>query len=92
MPDSVTRTVIYAVNPIQINSLSIASSSGDNFANAGRTITVTLDAESNDLGNFTTLLGREFTSTTNGGKRVIGIGNIAICYVEGASSRICHVN
>ena len=69
VPDSVTRTVtVYAVNPIQINSLSIASSSGDNFANAGRTITVTLDAESNDLGNFTgTLLGREFTSTTNGG-------------------------
>ena len=54
VPDSVTRTVtVYAVNPIQINSLSIASSSGDNFANAGRTITVTLDAESNDLGNFT---------------------------------------
>ena len=53
LPNSVTRTVtVYAVNPIPINSLSIASSSGDNFANAGRTITVTLDAESNDLGNF----------------------------------------
>ena len=64
-----TRTVtVYAVNPIPINSLSIASSSGDNFANAGRTITVTLDAESNDLGNFTgTLLGKTLSSTTNGG-------------------------
>ena len=50
----VTRTVtVYAVNPIPITSLSIASSSGDNFANASKTITVTLDAESNDLGNFT---------------------------------------
>ena len=61
VPYSVTRTVtVYAAKPIQITSLSIASSSGDNFANAGRTITVTLDAESNDLGNFdVTLLGKD---------------------------------
>ena len=61
VPYSVTRTVtVYAAKPIQITSLSIASSSGDNFANTGRTITVTLDAESNDLGNFdVTLLGKD---------------------------------
>ena len=61
VPYSVNRTVtVHAAKPIQITSLSIASSSGNNFANAGRTITVTLDAESNDLGNFdVTLLGKD---------------------------------
>ena len=65
VPDSVTRTVtVYAVNPIPVTTLNIASSSGNNFANASKTITVTLDAESNDLGNFTgIILGKNITDT-----------------------------
>ena len=52
-------TIIEA-DPITVTSLSIASSSGDNFANAGKTITVTLETDGTDLGNFTgTLLGRD---------------------------------
>ena len=54
--------------PINVTSLSIASSSGDNFANASKTITVSLETDGTDLGNFTgTLLGRSFTNTTSGG-------------------------
>ena len=60
-------TIIDAA-PITVTSLSIASSSGNNFANAGKTITVTLETDGNDLGNFTgTLLDRSFTNTTSGG-------------------------
>ena len=52
-------TIIEA-DPITVTSLSIASSSGNNFANAGKTVTVTLVTNSTDLGNFTaTLLGRD---------------------------------
>ena len=52
-------TIIEA-DPITVTSLSIASSSGNNFANTGKTITVTLVTDSTDLGNFTgTLLGRD---------------------------------
>ena len=52
-------TIIDA-DPITVTSLSIASSSGNNFANAGKTITVTLVTDGTDLGNFTaTLLGRD---------------------------------
>ena len=48
--------------------MTIASSSGNNFANAGKTITVTLETDGTDLGDFTgTLLGRSFTNTTSGG-------------------------
>ena len=51
-----------------MTSLSIASSSGNNFANASKTITVTLVTDGTDLGNFIgTLLGRSFTNTTSGG-------------------------
>ena len=52
-------TIIEA-DPITVTSLSIASSSGNNFANAGKTVTVTLVTDGTDLGNFTaTLLGRD---------------------------------
>ena len=52
-------TIIDA-DPITIRSLSIASNSGNNFANEGKTITVTLETDGSDLGNFTaTLLGRD---------------------------------
>ena len=67
--DSVSRiiTIIDAL-PINVTSLGITSSSGDNFANTGKIITLRLETDSDDLGNFTgTLLGREFTNTTNGG-------------------------
>ena len=67
--DSVSRiiTIIDAL-PINVTSLGIASSSDDNFANADKTITVTLETDGSDLGNFTgTLLGRSFTNATSGG-------------------------
>ena len=53
-------TIIDA-EPITVTSLSIASSPGNpNFANADKTITVTLVTDGTDLGNFTvTLLGRD---------------------------------
>ena len=54
--------------PITITSLNIASSSDNNYANANKTITLTLVTDGTDLGNFTgTLLGREFTNITTGG-------------------------
>ena len=67
-PKNVTRTVTVIPTPINIISLNITSSSGDNFANAGKTITVSLETDGTDLGNFTgTLLGRSFTNMTSGG-------------------------
>ena len=67
--ESVSRIItIIDAAPITVTSLSIASSSGNNFANTGKTITVTLETDGNDLGNFTgTLLDRSFTNTTSGG-------------------------
>ena len=67
--ESVSRIItIIEADPITVTSLSIASSSGNNFANEGKTITVTLETDSTDLGNFTgTLLGRSFTNATSGG-------------------------
>ena len=67
--ESVSRIItIIEADPITVTSLSIASSSGNNFANAGKTVTVTLVTNSTDLGNFTgTLLGRSFTNATSGG-------------------------
>ena len=53
--------------PINIESLSITSTGG-NFANADKIITLTLETDSANLGNFTgTLLGKQFTNTTSGG-------------------------
>ena len=59
--ESVSRIItIIDAEPITVTSLSIASSSGNNFANAGKTITVTLVTDGTDLGSFTgTLLGRD---------------------------------
>ena len=59
--ESVSRIItIIDAEPITVTSLSIASSSGNNFANTGKTITVTLVTDGTDLGNFTgTLLGRD---------------------------------
>ena len=67
--ESVSRIItIIEADPITVTSLSIASSSGNNFANAGKTITVTLVTDGSDLGNFTgTLLGRSFTNANSGG-------------------------
>ena len=67
--ESVSRIItIIEADPITVTSLSIASSSGNNFANAGKTVTVTLVTDGSDLGNFTgTLLGRSFTNATSGG-------------------------
>ena len=68
--ESVTRIItIIDADPITVTSLSITSSPGNpNFANTGKTITVTLETDGNDLGNFTgTLLDRSFTNTTSGG-------------------------
>ena len=60
---SLTRIItIIDADPIAIEALSIASSPGNpNFANLGKTITVTLvTKDSTNLGNFTgTLLGRD---------------------------------
>ena len=54
---------------IGITSLSITSSPGNsNFANEGKTITLRLQTDSNNLGNFTgTILGKTFTPTASGG-------------------------
>ena len=59
--EGVSRIItIIDAEPITVTSLSITSSSGNNFANAGKTITVTLVTDGTDLGNFTaTLLGRD---------------------------------
>ena len=59
--ESVSRIItIIDADPINVTSLNITSSSGNNFANTGKTITVTLVTDSTDLGNFTgTLLGRD---------------------------------
>ena len=67
--NSTSRLVtVTDIEPITINSLNIASSSGNNYANANKTITLTLVTDGTDLGNFTgTLLGREFTNITAGG-------------------------
>ena len=67
--ESIIRIItIIDADPIGVTSLSITSNSGDNFANAGKTITLRLETDSTDLGNFTgTLLGREFTNSTSGG-------------------------
>ena len=69
IPETKTRNVtVVELDPITLTSLTIASSSGNNFANAGKTITVTLETDGTDLGDFTgTLLGRSFTNTTSGG-------------------------
>ena len=68
--ESISRiiTIIDAL-PIDVTSLSITSSPGNpNFAKADDTITLVLRTDSNDLSSITgTLLGREFTSTINGG-------------------------
>ena len=66
---SLTR-IITIVDALQIGvtSLSITSNSGNNFANADKIITLRLQTDSDDLHDITgTLLGREFTSTINGG-------------------------
>ena len=68
------RTVTVNLDPIGIISLNITSSSGDNFANASKNITVSLDTDSDDLGNFSgTFLGRSFTNTTSGGNATFTI-------------------
>ena len=55
-------------NIIHFTSLNIASSSSDNFARATQSITVSLVTDGSELGNFTgTILGKQFTSATNGG-------------------------
>ncbi len=68
----ITRTVtVQDAPPINVNSLSIASNSGNNYANAGKTVTVTLVTDGSDLGNITgTLLGRALINDTNGGSSV----------------------
>ena len=69
VPVTKTRNVtVVDADPITVTSLTITSSSNTNFANEGKTITVTLETDGSDLGNFTgTLLGRSFTNTTSGG-------------------------
>ena len=66
--DSVSRIItVIDAPPINITSLSITSTGG-NFANADKVITLRLETDSDDLASITgTLLGREFTSTTSGG-------------------------
>ena len=66
---STTRTVtVGQPNIIHFTSLNIASSSGDNFARATQSITVSIVTDGSELGNFTgTILGKQFTSTPNGG-------------------------
>ena len=63
--DRLTRIItIVDADPIIIRSLSIGSDSNNNFANAGKTITVTLETDGSDLGNFTvTMLGRSIAKT-----------------------------
>ena len=66
---SINRTVtIGQPNIIHFTSLSIASSSSDNFARAGQNITVSLVTDGSEIGNFTgTIFGKQFTNATNGG-------------------------
>ena len=53
---------------INVTSLRITSNSGNNFANAGKIITLSLETDSNDLDNFTgTLLGKPLSTISNGG-------------------------
>ena len=67
--NSITRTVtVGQPNIIHFTSLNIASSSGDNFARATQSITVSIVTDGSELGNFTgNIFGKQFTSTPNGG-------------------------
>ena len=50
IPETKTRNVtVVELDPITLTSLTIASSSGNNFANAGKTITVTLETDGTNL-------------------------------------------
>ena len=62
---STTRTILVTDAPdINITALTISSSSSNNFARAGQTITLMLYTDSSDLTNATgTFLNREFTSS-----------------------------
>ena len=62
---SITRTILVTDAPkINITALTISSSSSNNFARAGQTITLMLYTDSSDLTNATgTFLNREFTSS-----------------------------
>ena len=62
---SITRTILVTDAPkINITALNISSSSSNNFARAGQTITLMLYTDSSDLTNATgTFLNREFTSS-----------------------------
>ena len=56
----IRNVTIVDTDPITITSLSITSFLGNSFANENDTITVTLETDGTDLGNFTgTLLGRD---------------------------------
>ena len=69
-PGASTSRIITVIDaePITIESLSITSNSGNNFANVGKTITLTLETDGNDIGDFSgTLLGKPLSNTTNGG-------------------------
>ena len=66
--DSISRIITIGTKPITVTSLSITSSSGNNFANASKNITVTLETDSTDLGNFTgNLFGKPFTAMASNG-------------------------
>ena len=66
--DSINRIITIGTKPITVTSLSITSSSGNNFANASKNITVTLETDSTDLGNFTgNLFGKPFTAMAYNG-------------------------
>ena len=66
---SISRIItVIDADPITITSLSITSTSSNNFANAGKEITLELETDGSNLGNFSgTLLGKQFSNTTSGG-------------------------
>ena len=65
---NVTRTVTVVDELINITSLSILSSSGNNFARAGQNITLVLETDGSDITNTTgTILNRTFTKNSTGG-------------------------
>ena len=67
--ESVSRIItIIDAEPITVTSLSIASSSGNNFARADQNIIITLETNSSNIANaIGTILSKTFTNSFTGG-------------------------
>ncbi|MDI1495344.1 MAG: LVIVD repeat-containing protein, partial [Cenarchaeum symbiont of Oopsacas minuta] len=67
--ESINRTVtIVDAEPITVTGLTVSSTSVNNYARAGQTVSITLTTDGADLGNVTgRILDRAFTTVSNAG-------------------------